>query len=68
LKETLVPTFGIGRFVAIANGQIIADAADFTELRSRLAEMGKEPAKVLIVQAGVDYPEKAIIFSMRKAQ
>lgn len=51
-----------GRFVAIAGGKIIADAANFDELDSILKALGQDSVDVLVVQAGVDYPESAVIF------
>ncbi len=64
LKDTLAQTYEAGRFVAIADGQIAADADSFAQLRSHLIALGKDPAGVLIVEAGVDYPETAFIFSL----
>ena len=63
LKPSLVATYGAGRFVAIRGGKVVADGATLTELRSRLAQMGFDPAQVLIVQAGADYLETAVIFA-----
>ncbi len=63
LKASLVQTYGPGRFVAIRGGQVAADADTFSDLRSQLAQMGIQPAQVLIVQAGAEYPEKAVIFA-----
>lgn len=54
--------FAPGRFVAIFEGRVIADADQFDELRAALVAQGKDPAQVLIVQAGQEYPESAIIF------
>lgn len=51
-----------GRFVAISDGQIVADADRFEELRTALISLGKDPTQVLIIQAGVEYPESAVIF------
>jgi hypothetical protein len=64
LKNTLTTSYAAGRFVAIADGQIVADADDFVQIRSHLATLGKDPARILIVQVGVDYPETAVIFSL----
>jgi hypothetical protein len=64
LKEKIDKTYPQGRFIAISGGQIIADANGFEELDSLLQKAGKDPAQVLIVQAGVEYPETAIIFSL----
>jgi hypothetical protein len=40
---------------------VAADAATFNELKCRLADLHEKPAKALIVQAGVDYPEHLVI-------
>jgi hypothetical protein len=67
LKDMIGRTYGQGRFVAISGGQIVADADQFDELRSLLKALGKDPAQVLIVQAGIDYPETAVILSLVQA-
>ena len=64
LKDTLTTAYVAGRFVAIADGRIVADAEDFAQIRSHLAALEKDPARILIVQVGVDYPETAVIFSL----
>ena len=61
LRDSIKQTYSPGRFLAISGGQIIADAGLFDELRATLDALGKNPAQVLIVQAGVDYPETATI-------
>lgn len=63
LKESLKQTYPPGRYVAISGGQVVADAARFDELRVVLGGMGKDPAQVLIVQAGADYLESAVILA-----
>ena len=55
-------SYGPDRHIAISGGQVIADAASFAELRRLLQTKGKDPVEVLIVQAGVDYSETAMIF------
>lgn len=62
LKEQIARTYGKGRFVALSGGAVVADAERFDELRTLLRAKGEDPAKVLIVQAGADYPESAVIF------
>jgi hypothetical protein len=57
LSSFIGKTYPPGRYVAIAGGQIIADAARFGELKSLLHQMGNYSRDVLVVQAGVDYPE-----------
>jgi len=64
LKDTLAQTYGAGRFVAITEGHVVADSDSFAQLRSQLVAMGKDPAGVLIVEAGVEYPETAVIFTL----
>ncbi len=62
LRDTINQTYPPGRFVAISEGKIIADAAGFEELHALLHDMGNDSPQVLVVQAGVDYPEKVVIF------
>lgn len=54
--------YPFGHFVAIAGGQIVGDASDFMALHKALKAAGRDPLKVLIVQAGHAYPERATIF------
>jgi hypothetical protein len=61
LKKTLARNYPHGQFVAFWNGEVIADAATFDELLSRLKQMGKNPRNAFVVEAGVDYPEKVTI-------
>ena len=67
LKGSIARAYESGRFVAIAGGRIVADADDFNELRTRLTALGKDSPDVLVVQAGVDYPESAVIFATGSA-
>jgi hypothetical protein len=62
LKPLIEQTYPPGRFVAIAEGRIVGDAERLDLLRSRLQASGKDPSRVFVVQAGVDYPESAVIF------
>jgi len=62
LREWINKNYAAGRYLAISGGQIVADATDFDALQSVLSAMGKNPTEALIVQAGVDYPETAVIF------
>jgi hypothetical protein len=61
LKETISRTYPQGWFVGIADEQVVGAAADFRALESVLRTQGKDPCRVLIVQAGVDYPEYVTI-------
>jgi hypothetical protein len=62
LKETISRTYPHGWFVGIADEQVVGAAADFRALESILHAQGKDPRRVLVVQAGVDYPEYVTIF------
>ncbi|HET6882259.1 MAG TPA: hypothetical protein VFI31_18990 [Pirellulales bacterium] len=53
-----------GRFVGISGGKIIADAGSFQELDALLDRLGFGSPDVLVVEAGVDYPERATIFRL----
>ena len=63
LKDTLASSYHYGRFIAISAGQVILDGASFDEVRTRLSAMAKNSADVLMVQAGVEYPESIVIFT-----
>jgi len=63
LRSSINQTYPAGRYVAIAGGQIVADAASFEELDTMLHRMGQHSTDVLVVQAGIDYPEAVVIFS-----
>lgn len=62
LKGVIQSTYPAGRFVAVAGGKIVADAATFDQLDSMLHRIGYHCADLLVVQAGVDYPENVTIF------
>jgi hypothetical protein len=62
LKETISRSYPHGWFVGIADEQVVGAAADFRALESSLRAQGRDPRRVLVVQAGVDYPEHVTIF------
>ena len=62
MSSLIQQTYPPGRFLAIAGQRIIADAESFTELDRLLHRMGHHSPEVLVVQAGVDYPESVTIF------
>ena len=62
-KQTIDGRFPAGRFVAVEEGQIVADAESHRMLVEALQQQGKSPKGLLIVQAGVDYPDTAVIFA-----
>ena len=61
LKETIQKTYPHGWFVGIAEGRIVGAAADFQSLETSLREQGTDPRGVLVVEAGVDYPQYVTI-------
>jgi hypothetical protein len=61
LKDRIRDSYPAGRFVAIAEGQIVCDADSFPHLDGELTSRGLRPGDVLVVQAGVDYPDYANI-------
>jgi len=62
-KQMIDRRFPAGRFVAVEEGQIVADAESHRLLVESLQQQGKSPKDLLIVQAGVDYPDAAVIFA-----
>jgi hypothetical protein len=62
LRDSIKQKYPAGRFVAIFNGQIVADAASFEDLDVLLHRSGHRSSDVLVVQAGVEYPESVVIF------
>jgi hypothetical protein len=63
LAASINQTYPPGRFVAIAGGQVVADAERFDEVHSRLIALGIAPSEALVVEAGVEYPDPVVIFS-----
>jgi hypothetical protein len=61
LKEEIDRTYPRGRFVALAGGRIVGDAAGFKELDAVLDAEGLDSPDVLVVQSGADYPESSVI-------
>ena len=53
--------FPPGRFIALDDGQIIADAATFDGFDGSLAVLGKDRPDVFVVQAGASYPDEVFI-------
>jgi hypothetical protein len=61
LRGVIDQTYPRGRFVAISGGQILADAETFDLVCSAIRAAGKEPTETLVVQAGADYLDYAVI-------
>ena len=64
IKPKLDQTYPKGWFIALEGEQVIADAPNFDALTGILLKMSKNPAETFMVQAGIDYPEKAVIFEL----
>jgi len=65
LKPAIDRQYPRGHFVSIDDGLIIADAPDFEGVVTGIQKSGRDAKTVLIVQAGLDYPEKAAVFVRR---
>jgi hypothetical protein len=53
-----------GKFVGIANGQVVALGSDPDEVIDRLEEVEPEPSKCLCFEAGLDYDRVQEIWSV----
>jgi hypothetical protein len=62
MEQDIKRSYPHGHFVAIADEHIVGDADDFMKLRQSLLASGRDLRKVIIVQAGFDYPERVTIF------
>ena len=62
LKESISQSYPHGWFVAIAEDRIIAASANFRELKGLVQAEGFDPRNVLIVEAGVSYPDFIDVF------
>ncbi|HYV34838.1 MAG TPA: hypothetical protein VE988_03980 [Gemmataceae bacterium] len=57
LKGAIASNYPKGWLIGIGNEEIIAAAANFSALQTELRARGVDPRNVLVVEAGVDYPE-----------
>lgn len=62
LKPVLDQRYPKGWFVALEGNEVVADGSTLDALLANLQALGKDPRNCLAVQAGVDYPEYAVIF------
>jgi hypothetical protein len=62
MKPAIDEGYPRGWFVAIVDDQVVAAASDFRTLEGKLREQGIDPRNTLVVEAGVDYPERVTIF------
>src|SRR5947207_12025842 len=53
-----------GKFVGIANGQVVVVADDLEEMAQRLEQIEPDPAKCFSVEASRDYDEVVEIWSL----
>ena len=65
MKAELAAKYPKGHFVGIWQGKVVADAAKLDDLIVQLRTLGLDPKRVLGVQAGIEVPQYAIIFSTR---
>ena len=63
MKATIEQTYPHGWFVGIADDRVVGAAADFRELERLILTQGKDPRHVLVVEAGIAYPEHVTIFT-----
>lgn len=61
MRDFIRENYPPGRFVAIAGGKVVADAGSFRDVDVMLNQMGFTSRDVLVVQAGVEYPDMVII-------
>ena len=61
-KKVIDTQFPTGTFVAVEGGVAIANAESHRKLVEKLHDQGKNAKGMLIFQAGVDYPDSAVIF------
>ena len=62
LRSKIEASYPKGRFVAIADGRIVADAASFEELEAALRAMGRKRGESLVAEVGAELPEYVSIF------
>ena len=58
LVDRLLPA---GRFAAVEEGHILAQAESHCQLVALLVEQGRSPKDLVVLQAGAEYPASAII-------
>jgi hypothetical protein len=57
MKQTIAQSYPKGWFVGITGDKVVGAAATFRELESELRASGIDPRNVLVVEAGVAYPD-----------
>ncbi|HEX7448936.1 MAG TPA: hypothetical protein VF306_15390 [Pirellulales bacterium] len=67
LRGFIDANYPAGRFLAISQGEIVADAEGFNEINFAIQKISAHSSEVLVVQAGVDYPDTVTIFALRQS-
>ncbi len=62
LRPVISAQFPKGRFVAIGDDRILADAATFEELDRLLRALGRKPGNSLVLQVGAELPDYVTIY------
>lgn len=57
MRGLIDQAFPKGRFVALGEGEIIADAESYDALDERLNALGWEPLKTMVIRAGDETPD-----------
>jgi hypothetical protein len=62
LKPEIDQQYPQGWYVGVADGRVVAASEDFRDLVKTLKAEGRDPRQVLVVEAGVTYPDYVTIF------
>ncbi len=60
-KDSLNARFEIGTYVALDDGELVADAPTFDKLSKKLKEQGRDWTDVFVVQVAETYPDSVFI-------
>lgn len=63
LKDQIERTYEKGRFVAVADDRVVADASTLPELHQLLDTIGPVRKRAVVVRVGDSYPEYSDIFA-----
>jgi hypothetical protein len=63
MKDTIKQTYPQGWFIGIGDEHIVGAAPSFRDLENQLRRQGIDPRKILVIEAGVEYPEYVTIFT-----
>jgi hypothetical protein len=62
MKETIKQNYPHGWFIGIADDRIVGAAAEFCDLEIQLRAQGIDSREVLVIEAGVEYPQYVTLF------